>query len=212
MGNGKINYVTFLDINKAFDTVNHDILLQKMKSYGISGPELEFFISYLRNRVQYCNIDGCTSDFRKTSCGVPQGSILGPLLFLIYTNDLPNSIENAIITMFADDTSFFRSSKSIGELEIELLPAFTNACRWLKANKLSLNTVKAEFVIIGTSHRVGHVDIAPETTPYALFVNDHSINRVKQVKTLGLIINENLTWEHHINYISQKIKRNVTIS
>ena len=67
--------------------------------------------SYLRNRLQYCNINGCTSDFIKTSCGVPQGSILGPLLFLIYVNDLPDSVENANITMFADDTSLFRSFK-----------------------------------------------------------------------------------------------------
>ena len=92
-----------------------------------------------------------------------------------------------------------------------LLPAFTNICKWLKANKVNLNTVKTEFMIIGTSKRVGPLDIAPETTPYALFVNDASIKRVKQVKNLGLIIDENLTWEHHINYISQKIKRNVSI-
>ena len=211
MGNGKMNSVIFLNIKKVFDMVNHDILLQKMKVYGISGPELEFFNSYLRNRVQYCKINGCTSDFRKTSCGIPQGSILGPLLFLIYMNDLPDSVENANITMFADDTSLFRSLKSIGELDMELLPTFTNICKWLKANKLSLNTVKTEFMIIGTSQRVGNLDIAPETTPYALFVNDASIKRVKQVKNLGLIIDENLTWENHINYISQKIKRNVSI-
>ena len=84
MGNGKMNCVIFLNLKKAFDTVNHDILLQKMKAYGISSPNLEFFNSYLRNRLQYCNIKVCTSDFRKTNCGVPQGSILRPLLFLIY--------------------------------------------------------------------------------------------------------------------------------
>ena len=77
--------------------------------------------------------------------------------------------------MFADDTSLFRSFTSIGELDMELLPAFTNICKWLKANKLSLNTVKTEFMIIGTSQRVEHLNIDPETTPYALFVNDRSI-------------------------------------
>ena len=98
--NGKMNTVIFLDIKKAFDTVNHDILLQKMKSYGISGPELEFFNSYLKNRVQYCSINGSTSGFKSISCGVPQGSIIGPLLFLIYMNDLPNAVKNVEITMF----------------------------------------------------------------------------------------------------------------
>ena len=97
-------------------------------------------------------------------------------------NDLPNLVENADITMFTDDTGLFRSFKSIGELDMELSPAFTNICKWLKANRLSLNTLKTEFMIIGTSQRVGHLDIAPETTPYALFVNDASIKRVKQVQ------------------------------
>ena len=109
------------------------------KNESISGHELEFFNSYLRNRVQYCNINGYTTNFRKTSCGVSQGSILGPLLFLIDMNDLPNSVESANITMFADDTSLFRSFKSIDELDMELLPTFTNICKWLKANKLKVN-------------------------------------------------------------------------
>lgn len=211
MGNGKMNTVIFLDIKKAFDTVDHDILLKKMMAYGISGSELEFFESYLRNRVQYCNINGSVSGFRKISCGVPQGSILGPLLFLIYMNDLPDAVDNVNITMFADDTSLSKAFKNISELCEELIPAFSNICKWLKANKLSLNTVKTEFMITGTSQRLRHLDIAPETTPYALFVNDATIRRVRQVKNLGLIIDENLTWDHHIDYISKKIKRNVGI-
>ena len=211
MGNGKMNTVIFLDIKKAFDTVNHDISLQKMKAYGISGPELEFFNSYLKNRVQYCSINGSTSGFKSISCGVPQGSILGPLLFLIYMNDLPDAVKNVEITMFADDTSLSKTFQNTDELCMELIPAFANICKWRMANKLSLNTVKTEFMVISTSQRVGQLDIAPETTPYALFVKGASIRRVKQVKNLGLIIDENLTWDHHVNYISQKMKRNLGI-
>ena len=211
MGNGKMNTVILLDIKKAFDTVNHDILLQKMKAYGISGPELEFFNSYLENRVQYCSINGSTSGFKSISCDVPQGSILGPLLFLIYMNDLSNAVKNVEITMFADDTNLSKKFQNTDELCMELIPAFANICKWLMANKLSLKTVKTEFMVIGTSQRVGQLDIAPETTPYALFVKGASIRRVKQVKNLGLIIDENLTWDHHVNYISQKMKRNLGI-
>ena len=137
IGNGKM---IFLDIEKAFDTVNHDILLQKMRAYGISGPELEFFDSYLKNRVQYCSINGSASGFKSINCSVLQGSILGPLLFLIYMNDLPNAVENVQITMFADDTSLSKEFQNTDELCMELIPAFANICKWLMANKLSLNT------------------------------------------------------------------------
>ena len=211
MGNGKMNSVIFLDIKKAFDTVNHDILLDKMSFYGIKGGELDFFKSYLSNRDQCCNVNGSMSGFKQITCGVPQGSILGPLLFLLYMNDLPDAIENTNVTMFADDTSLSKSFKSINELNDELIPAFVKICKWLKANKLSLNTVKTEFMIIGTLQRIEKLDISLETTPYALFVDNSHIRRVKQVKNLGLIIDEHLSWSQHIDYISVKLKRNVGI-
>ena len=211
MGNGKMNSVIFLDIKKAFDTVNHDILLDKMSFYGIKGGELDFFKSYLSNRVQCCNVNGSMSGFKQITCGVPQGSILGPLLFLLYMNDLPDAIENTNVTMFADDTSLSKPFKSINELNDELIPAFVKICKWLKANKLSLNTVKTEFMIIGTLQRIEKLDISLETTPYALFVDNSHIRRVKQVKNLGLIIDEHLSWSQHIDYISVKLKRNVGI-
>ena len=119
-------------------------------------------------------------------------------------NDLPDAVKNVEITMFADDTSLSKTFQNTDELCMELIPVFANICKWLMANKLSLNTVKTEFMVIGTSQRVGQLDIAPETTPYALFVKGASIRRVKQLKNLGLIIDENLTWDHHVNYISQK--------
>ena len=124
---------------------------KKRRAYGISGPELEFFDSYLKNRVQYCSINGSTLSFKSISCGVPQGFILGPLLFLIYMNDLPNAVENVEITMFADDTSLSKAFQNTDELCMELIPPFANICKWLMANKLSLNTVKTEFMVIGTS-------------------------------------------------------------
>ena len=121
-------------------------------------------------------------------------------------NDLPTAVKNVEITMFADDTSLSKTFQNTDELCVELIPAFANICKWLMAIKLSLNTVKTEFMVIGTSQRVGQLDMAPETPPYALFVKGASIRRVKQVENLGLIIDENLTWDHHVNYISQKMK------
>ena len=112
--NGKINSTILLDVKKAFDTIDHDILLRKLSHYGILHTELEFFRSYLCNRVQCCSVNGPTSSFKTISCGVPQGSILGPLLFIIYVNDLPLCIENGHVTMYADDTS---SSNGISTVE-----------------------------------------------------------------------------------------------
>ena len=112
-------------------------------------------------------------------------------------NDFPDAVKNVEIIMFADETSLSKTFQNTDELCMELIPAFANICKWLMANILSLNTVKTEFMVIGTYQRVGQLDIAPETTPYALFVKGASIRRVKQVKNLGLIIDENLTWDHH---------------
>ena len=98
------NFSVFLDIKKAFDTIDHTILLKKLEYYGIREEELKFFSSYLHNRRQCCIVNSHQSSFQTVRCGVPQGSILGPLLFIIYMNDLPKSIENGYVTMYADDT------------------------------------------------------------------------------------------------------------
>ena len=136
--NGKMNSVVFLDIKKAFDTVNHEILLQKLSCYGIKDLELMFFQSYLHNRTQSCNINGKMSSYKPVTSGVPQGSILGPLLFILYMNDLPLAVaDNAEITMYADDTSMYRAFNNINSLTDELIPASGKICEWLKSNKLA---------------------------------------------------------------------------
>ena len=170
-----------------------------------------FFKSYLSNRSQYCHINGIESKVKSIKYGVPQGSILGPLLFIIYMNDLPQYVKDANITMYADDTSLYKSFNSISQLNEQLIPSFCKVCEWLKSNKLSLNTVKTEFMIIGTRHKLNKLDILPECTPYLIKMNDFEIKRAKVVKYLGLMIDDNLTWDKHIKYISGKIKRNIGV-
>ena len=153
---GKMNSVILLDIKKAFDTVDHQIMLDKLNCYGIHEDELGFFMSYLNDRQQCCNVNNVFSSTRKITCGVPQGSILGPLLFIIYMNDLPVSVTGVDIKMYADDTSLYGAFKTINDLQEKLIPAFSRVCEWLKRNKLGLNAVKTEFMMKGYS---------PETKP-----------------------------------------------
>ena len=209
---GNKNSVVFLDIKKAFDTVNHRILLDKLECYGIKDQEFNFFISYLSNRMQCCNVNGQTPSFRVIICGVPQELTLGPLLFIIYLNDLPLAVKDAEITLYADDTSLYKGFRNVKDLNETLVPVFSNICDWLKCNKLSLNAIKSEFMIIGTTQKIKYQDLEPKTTPYMITTsNEIKIRRVILVKYLGLWIDDNLTWEVQIDHICSKIARSIGI-
>ena len=203
--------VIFLDIKKAFDTVDHQILIQKLDHYGLQGNELDFIESYLENRQQCCQIEGYTSSMRGSCCGVPQGSILGPLLFILYMNDLPSAVPDVDITMYADDTTIDTAFRTVGEIKQPLLLAFFKLCQWLDKNKLSLNLVKTVFMILGTNYRLRDLDSDPASTPYILSVGNIEIKRVKSTKYLGLIVGDTLSWSDHINHISMKIKRSIGV-
>ena len=136
------NLVVFIDLKKAFDTVNHDILLKKLELYGIKGQALNLLKSYLSNRHQKCQIGKFVSSERLIKCGVPQGSILGPLLFLLYINDLPECLKSTRPRLFADDTNLTASGPCITDIENAVNSDLQNLRNWLIANKLSLNVTK----------------------------------------------------------------------
>ena len=142
---------------------------------------------------------------------MPQGSLLGPLLFIAYMNDLPSAAEDVNITMFADDTSLNQEIKTASDIKDDLIPAFAKVYEWLRHNNLSLNAIKTEFMIIGSHQRVRRLDSTPESTPYIIQVGDMMIKRVTKVKYLGLVVDENLSWDEHFEYISKKISRNIRI-
>ena len=136
-----------LDFAKAFDTVNHDILLQKLEDYGIRGVALDHFKNYLQNRLQIVKVGGETSNRLTIKCGVPQRSVLGPLLFLIYITDIYKSSDILQFHMLADDTSIFYSHNNLKNVEITLNNELIKVSEWLIANKLTLNVSKSNFVI-----------------------------------------------------------------
>ena len=139
---GQYTSVTFIDLKKAFDTVNHDILLKKFGLYGARNKDLGWFHSYLSSRMQCCKVNGTLSRFEKVTCSVPQGSCLGSLLFILYINDLPLSLKHSQVNMYADDTSISFSANSIPVINERVNEDLDSLKTWLAANKLSLNVTK----------------------------------------------------------------------
>ena len=144
---GKFACGIFVDLHKAFDTVDHSILLSKLFHYGICGLTNKWFESYLANRKQFVSINGFASSTSSIASGVPQRSVLGPLLFLLYINDLHVAIKHSKVHHFADDTNLLIINKSLKRLNKLLNSDLKNFTNWLNANKISLNVSKTELII-----------------------------------------------------------------
>ena len=203
---GHINGVIFIDLKKAFDTVNHEIIIRKLQNYGLDRNALAWFQSYLSNRSQKCLVNGKLSDSRPITCGVPQGSIIGPLLFLVYINDLPNCLDLAVPNMFADDTNVSLSADNLNDLQITINSELHNLNSWLKANKLSLNIAKTEFMVIGSWQKLSQL----ATDQIEIQIEGIRIERVYDTKSLGLYIDDKLSWSCHIDEISRKIASGIS--
>ena len=187
----------FLDLAKAFDTVNHNILIAKLSHYGIRGTPLQLIRSYLTNRMQYVNLSGYNSDSFVVKCGVPQGSVLGPLLFLVYVNDLPNA-SSLNIRMFADDTVLFCSHKYSQNVEAMVNNELHKVSKWFCSNKLSLSLNKTRYMILSKSKT---------NEPFSVQINGFEIEQTHSYKYLGVIIDDKLKWHDHITYICRKISK-----
>ena len=211
---GDVPMTIYLDLSKAFDTLNHEILLDKLNYYGVKDTANDWFRSYLTNRKQFVSVNNYNSSMKNISTGVPQGSILGPLLFLIAMNDIHEASDKFHAVLYADDTSLieplctFDTTSRLNPLNIDTISTNINSelqaiYDWLCVNKLSLNIPKTKFMLF--HHKQRNIDsLIPN-----LSIDGNVIEYVTNFNFLGLILDENLSFDLHIQKISNKISRSL---
>ena len=198
----------FIDLKKAFDTVDHKILLHKLDHYGFRGVINKWFSSYLQGRTQTTQIDSYISAQNDITYGVPQGSVLGPLLFLIYINDVQECSEKLKFFLFADDTNILYADKNLRSLELIVNQELCKLYDWLTANKLTLNIKKSNFVIFSPAQR--KFTYQPKIMIFDNGQNKNVALECKEfIKYLGILIDSHLTWKHHIDHIAIKISQTI---
>ena len=207
--NGQCSMGVFLDLSKAFDTVNHDILINKLNFYGITGHSNKLFQSYLENRKQFVNVNGVDSNLLPLTCGVSQGSILGPILFLIYVNDAQFVTRAIHLLLYADDMNLLYKHKEIERMVSVINEELESLYDWLLANKLSVNLSKTKFVLFGTKNKL--LNISKNFPHIPLKLSGQYIERETHTKFLGVIIDEEISWNRQIEYVTHKISKNIGI-
>ena len=195
MGKGKLVGMVLLDLQKAFDTVNHDIMIEKLRAIGVNSTD--WFRSYLTGRQQTVDVNGKHSSFLDVTCGVPQGSILGPLLFLLYVNDMQISVSCKLV-LYADDSALIFSHTDWRIIQETLSSELGNCHRWLLDNKLSLHVGKTESIVFGTSRRLGSIG------DFQVECGGTSVGHVKSVTYLGVHLDENMNGRKHAEDVIKK--------
>ena len=196
---GKYVGAVFLDLAKAFDCVDHEILLKKLTCYGVRGDALKWMQSFLYGRFQRVSLHGTLSAKGEVKVGVPQGSILGPLLFSIYVNDLPTAITDVDVNLYADDTELHYCHSDFRQLECILQCAVTQLFIWLVANKLKLSVPKSSSMLIGTRQRISGKTLH-------LSLDSLPLQQVSTVRYLGVYIDQHLTWHQHVEYVLRRVR------
>ena len=201
LDNNKYCIGVFIDLKKAFDTVDHTLLVKKFKYYGVRGITSKFLESYLCNRKQYVNYGDYNSAEQTIKCGVPQGSILGPLLFILYINDMCQVSNLLRFIIFADDTNIFCIDRDPKVLIDKLNNELVKLTKWFRVNKLSLNVKKSNYMVFGTNKIIA-ADVK---------LNGNKLEKVLFTKFLGVCIDYQLNWCIHIKGICRKIAKVIGI-
>ena len=204
MDQGNYTGILFLDFKKAFDVVNHSILISKLKIYKLDDLSLKWFTSYLSDRFQRVKITNEESSDQNIKYGIPQGSILGPLLFLLYINDLPLYLSNATPDLYADDTTLHYSSNCVADISVKLNEDMININEWCNNNDMVINTHKSNVMLVGSNRRLQCNELNLN-----VFYNETLLNEVKCEKLLGIHIDNTLSWDQQIGKVSSLISSRI---
>ena len=200
---GKVTVATFMDLSKAFDCVNHEILLAKLEHYGLNSIDKNWVKSYLLDRKHLVTWNKKLSTISTLNIGVPQGSILGPLLFLIYINDIVNTSDSVSFVLFADDTTVYSTGDNLDDSIANMNNQLINISNWFTSNKLTLNVDKTQVMMFSR-----------RTTPIPnthVELRGQAIANVSKAKFLGVIVDEKLNWKDHVSFVASKLSKSCGI-